>query len=385
MNNFLLKKISISKTFFALLIFTIFFPFVPGIIPGSDTQPFFLIYYTLFNIVILNSMELQREYFLKYSSMFIPLVFVFIFSLIVINANSISTDKTIYWTRYISFVQFLLALFWGIYSKKFFDEKTFLKIIVIYLFMTFIYYLSNGLIENVLIPSRNDSFDALASSGRGARTLSPEPSFFALHVFNLYLIYKLLFNNITIFEKWIFYLVSICLILSLSGYGFLILLALIIVRYPLRFIICLTIGILMSGFWISYLESFQNFRSISLLVNIVKNDPLLVLKSDKSFDSRILSFNKYVDSIGNNFFLGDSFTLFEGGGFISIISAFGIIIFVFFALFVFKILFSDFKLDLKILLILWFIINFLSGPIGIPTIGLIIGLVLRKKRQFPTS
>jgi hypothetical protein len=380
MNNIIFKKYSISKTVFSLLIYTIFFPFVPGVIPGSDTQPFFLIYYLLFNLIILNNVKLQQEYFMKYSNMFLPLAFVLLTSIILINANSIVIDKMIYWTRFISFVQFTFAIFFGVSSKCFFTEKTFIWILCIYLFMTFIYFISNGYIENALIPSRNDSFDTLTSTGRGARTLSPEPSFFALHIFNLYLIYKLLFKNNSVFDKWVFYLVSACLILSLSGYGFLLLFALIIVRYPVRFFIFSIVSMVMSGFWVSYLESFQNFRSISLLVSIFKNDPLIVLKADRSFDSRISSFNKYIESISDNFLVGDSFSLFEGGGFISVISAFGFLGIVFFIFFLVSIFISNLKLDLKFLLVLWFIISFMSGPIGIPTIGLIVGLVIRTNK-----
>lgn len=385
MNNFLFKKISISNIIFSLLVFTIFFPFVPGIIPGSDTQPFFLIYYLLFNLIVLNNIELQKKYFLSYSSMFIPLVFILLISIILINTNSVVMNKMIYWTRYVSFVQFIFAIYWGISSRYFFEKETFNKILWIYLFMTFLYFIFNGAIENLLIPSRNDSFDALASTGRGARTLSPEPSFFALHIFNLYLIYKLLFYKNSVNEKLIFYLVALCLVLSLSGYGFLLLLALIIARYPFRFFIFFAFSILTSGIWVGYLESFNNFRAISLIVSIIKNDPLIVLKSDRSFDSRILSFNKYLDSISNNLFFGDSFSLFEGGGFISVISAFGLLGVCFFLLFLLKLLFSNFKIDLKFLLILWFVINFMSGPIGIPTIGVIIGLVFRRNKFSFTS
>lgn len=384
MNNFLYKKYSFSKIFFNAIFFTIYFPFIPGIIPNTDTQPFFLLLNLLLIVHITFNNLLQKKQLFTNYKFIVDLFLILLISFIITNANSLLIDKNIYWTRYISFLQFVSAILFGIFSIYFVDFKTHYKIIILYAVLTIFYFLSNGFLENLLISSRSDSFEALKSSGRGARTLSPEPSFFALHIFNLFLIYKLVFNNKIIkYENHIFILTIFCLIFSLSGYGFVLALLLLLYKFPKIILSISIIVILFLNFFLSKIESLQNFRALSLIIDVVKNDPLIVLKSDRSFYSRLESFNKYIDSISSHFIIGDTFTLFQGGGFISLISAFGILAMFFFLFIIYKICFG--KLKIKFLLILWLLINFISGPIGIPTLGFIIGLIMRNNKNTLTS
>ncbi|HYK75084.1 MAG TPA: hypothetical protein VEV44_18465, partial [Pseudoneobacillus sp.] len=254
--------------------------------------------------------------------------------------------------------------------------------IVFWVFSIFsvIFFLSHGLVERILIPARNDSFEMLVNSGRGARTLSPEPSFFALHVFNLYIIFYLLATKESILKygNIIFLLASFCLMISLSGYGFVIFLLIFFMRYTKISLTMAFLLILSSGVLISYLDSLQNFRGIRLLTTVLVENPMVLL-NDASFLSRFGSFIAYLQNIKENYIIGDGFTLLQGGGFISIVSSLGIIA----ALFLIYILFEIFTLKksgfkIKIILIFWFLINLFSGPIGIPTLGVIIGLILRK-------
>jgi hypothetical protein len=384
MNNLLFKKYSFSKIFLNAIFFTLYFPFIPGIIPNTDTQPLFLLFNLIFVIFISLNKYFQNIYLISNNKYILDSIIILIISFIIISTNAFLIEKSIYWTRYISFLQFVAAILFGIFSIYFVDFKTHYKIIILYAVLTIFYFVSNGFLENLLISSRSDSFEALKSSGRGARTLSPEPSFFALHIFNIFLIYKLAFNNKIIkYENHIFILTLFCLIFSFSGYGFALALILLLYKFPKIILIISIIVILFLNFFLKKIESLQNFRALSLIIDIVKNDPLIVLKSDKSFYSRLESFNKYIDSISSHFIIGDTFTLFQGGGFISLISAFGILAMCFFLFIIFKICFG--KLKIKLLLILWLLINFISGPIGIPTLGFIIGLIMRNNKNTLTS
>jgi hypothetical protein len=377
MNNFIYKKYSFSKIILNSIFFTIYFPFIPGIIPNTDTQPFFL----FLNLILISHISLniylQKKYLVEKNKYLPEFLLIFLISIILILTNSFFIEKNIFWTRYMSFLQLLTAILFGTFSLFFIDLKSHKNIIVLYAILTIFYFITNGFLENILIPSRTDTFEALKSTGRGARTLSPEPSFFALHIFNLFLIYKIIFNGNLKYEIIIFALTIFCLLFSLSGYGFILVLILLINKYPkIIFTILITITLFLN-FFLTKIEPLQNFRAISLTLDVLKKDPLIVLKSDRSISSRLISFDKYIESIKDHFIFGDTFTLFQGGGFISLISAFGILAMIFFFFILIRILFS--KLQITFLLFFWFLINFISGPTGIPTLGFIIGLILRNK------
>jgi len=265
------------------------------------------------------------------------------------------------------------------------SERKFKNVLAVYILFTFIFFLGHGMVENILIPSRSASFSNLSNMGRGASTLSPEPAFFALHVFNLYIIFNLIFGQTVKPRKqfFVFIAVCFCLMTSLSGYGVLILFAIILVRYLWPSLISLAILFALSGFIIDFLSEYQQFRAIGLLVKVISSDPSILLSSDASIASRLGSFTAYLQSIKDNILIGDGFTLLQGGGFISLVSAMGVLAFLFlFLLFVYILNYKGMPLRFRLLLFLWFFLNFFSGPIGIPTLGFIAGLIIRHRFNY---
>jgi hypothetical protein len=99
--------------------------------------------------------------------------------------------------------------------------------------------------------------------------------------------------------------------------------------------------------------------------------------TDLSFATRFNSFFAYIDRFINNLFIGDGFSLFQGGGFISIVASLGLVGFFIILFLLFKIFRTIKSGKLKYLLIFWFFLNLFSGPIGIPALGIIFGLIIR--------
>ncbi len=365
-----------------LFTLTVFFPFLPALISSADTQP------TLFMLAITAILLflISPNFFGSHLNQdFTILVYVFaliLISFISILINSIFYDQIIILPRYISFLQFLAALIFGYTNSFYFFKKYANSIFVIYFIFTIIYFVTNGLIENTLIKSRffSEGKD-LASMGRGARTLSPEPSFFAIQMFNLLLIYTLLlekegikkvFNN-----KLVIFIVSFCLLCSLSGYGFAIFFIILAAFFTRYIIVLFGFAIFFNSLIIDLLDGFSNLRGIGLILKVIKNNPLILATTDRSFATRFNSFFAYIDRFTNNLFIGDGFSLFQGGGFISIVASLGLVGFFIILFLLFKI-FSTIKSGkLKYLLIFWFFLNLFSGPIGIPALGIIFGLIIR--------
>ncbi len=367
-----------GKVLHNLIFFTILFPFIPSIIPSTDTQPtFFLLFLLSIFYVLIYPKFLHNYYNLSYNKIYLifSLLGLILFSVLIARLH---IDKPTLYTRIISFLQFAAAIFFTYNTKNFLRAKDIKTTVLIFAVFSIVFFLSHGLVERILIPGRTDSFELLQKTGRGARTLSPEPSFFALHMLNLYLIYCLVVGSE--FKKksdaLVFWTVCFCLLISLSGYGFVIFLILLFMRYTKLSMIFLILLVISSTYIAQYLESFQSFRGFKLLAKLLADDPSILLK-DKSFSGRLGSFVTYMGNIKDNFIAGDGFTLFQGGGFISIVSSLGIMAVIFFIFFIYRLLAKRISGKLKALLVFWFLINLFSGPIGIAPLGVIIGLILR--------
>ena len=373
-------RFSPGKVLHSLIFFTILFPFVPALIPSTDTQPTFLLLFLCSIFYLIVKVQYQKNYYhLSYGKlgMLFSLLGLIFFSVLVARLH---IDQPTLWARIISMLQFSFALFFAYTTTYFLKDKHLKTTIIIFAVFSIVFFLTQGMLERILMPGRTDSFEVLQKSGRGARTLSPEPSFFALHILNLYIIYC--FVATTEFKKRngaiVFWLVSFCLMISFSGYGFVIFLILLALRYTKTAMIFTLLLLVASGFMVSYLESFQSFRGFRLLAIVLANDPSVLLQ-DASFSSRFGSFFVYLQNIRDNFILGDGFTLLQGGGFVSIVSSLGILAACFLIFVIREILIlkgSNWKI--KFLLIFWFLINLFSGPIGVPTLGVIIGLTIRR-------
>lgn len=372
-------KFSPGKLLFGVLFFTILFPFIPSLIPSSDTQPTFLLFFSCSLFYVLIAYQYQKNYFnLTYNKILIVFL---VFGIIIVSVAfaRIFISSPVLWTRIISFLQFVFAIFFALNATYFFKLKTLKTVFLVFAAFSVVFLLTNGLIERILIPGRTETYSMLSFSGRGASTFSPEPSFFALHILNLYIVFLLLSNTeVQVkYGKIVFCAASFCLLSSLSGYGFFIFLVLFFARYTKVSLVFLLILLLSSSFILSSLEAYVNFRGVKLLTMILLENPSVIMQ-DASFVSRFGSFFAYIENIKNYFLIGDGFTLAQGGGFISIVSSLGIIAICFMIFLIIEI----FKLPkngtkIKLILIFWFLINLFSGPIGIPIIGVIIGLIIR--------
>jgi len=242
----------------------------------------------------------------------------------------------------------------------------------VYVIFTFVYYFTGGIVEEFLIGSRAAGVsELLAQSGRGARTLSPEPSIMAVHILNIILLNCLTFKNTEIGSK-ILLLALIPLFGSLSGYGFFIAFSLLLIFYPSVFIGILVI-LLLSLSTFNFNFDFNGMRA-SVIIEGMRENGIGFLLQDGSFNSRFYSFLEYKDAFVHAFPFGEAFTIFGGGGIVSLISALGLVGLLFFLGVFALLLFSHYSIRLKALFSVWLTVYFISGSFAVPLFGLILGV-----------
>ena len=385
MRNIFVQSESVSIILEKLLLFTLFFPYIPGIVRSTDTQPTFtLLIFCAFGFILMQRRTGNNLFKLTNGTIFVLLSLLY-FAIFSSSANVLVSEEKVYPIRLFSFIQFVLAVLFGMYNKLELEEGYFKKTLLIYVVFTLIFFISRGLIEDFLIGSRDESTEVLLQTGRGAKTLSPEPSQFALQIFNILVIYLLWFSSkkhkisVSIFLPCMF-----CFLSSLSGYGFVLLLVLIVVRFPRASFIGF-LGLLASSpYIIGYLEFIgANRRIFHLLIVLYNKGIVNLFQSDSSIGTRIGSFMAYIERAGDFFLIGDGFSLLKGGGFISLIASLGLVALLFFIFVVARILFlKDFSFLYKAVVIFWFIMNCISGSVAVPPIGFIIGLILTHKTIF---
>ncbi len=393
----LLNKIRDTKvrnTISFIFIISIFFPFIPSYISTTDTQPTLMIIALIAIYFFVNYPDFYQKYKSQDFTVLIYIFYVIAFSYLSILINTFLMGNGVLPGKYFSFLQFLVAIVFG-YSNSFelFDKYA-NKVFTIYFIFTIIYFLTNGAVENLLILSREYAVGKdLASQGRGSRTLSPEPSFFALQIFNLFLIYSLILvrkGELNLFKnKKIIVIVCFCLLSSLSGYGFMVLFV-ILSAFFFRYILASVVFVLIfKSYIINYFSEYAYMRAVGLIFKALNNNPLLILSVDRSFVSRFASYQAYVYNFQHHPIIGDGFSLDQGGGFVSILASLGfvglIVVFYFFI----KIFSNVNNRKLIYILFFWFLINFFSGPLGIPPLGIILGLIIRPnfiyKEQLPNA
>lgn len=346
-------------------------PYIPSVIPGTDSQPTFsLVLISVLTLFLFNH-KFVKQPFITREGLAITLILTITVSVGLVY-NYFVADNKIYVPRLIAFTQFLIALFFGASKLFYLPEKWLVRFLVVYVVFTVIYYATGGMVEDLLIKSRGaGGTEVLAVTGRGARTLSPEPSILSVHILNMVLMYSLFFKKARLGIKT-FILVLIPLIGSLSGYGFFIALALILIYYPIQAIVSAGIGILAFGQVLLNME-LSGLRILFILNGLREFGPQFLLL-DKSFRSRFNSFNDYLVSFQETFPFGDAFTLFSGGGFVSIISGLGLIGLLFYISLLFLLMVSNYPIQLKLLFFVWLLVYLLSGSFGVPLVGLIVGL-----------
>ena len=377
---------SASTVLNGLLVWTVLVPFLPVVIRSSDTQPNFLLVFALALATSFAFPGTGRRLF-RFTIPGTALALVVLSTLygFLLTANIIERDSSIP-SRLVSFAQFSAAAFWA-YSGKFeWSEKILLRSLIAYAIFTVIYFATHGAIENALIHSRVENAEVLFSMGRGARTLSPEPSFFALQVFNIFVLARILLaqkpDSTINSAKWVF-VTCFCLAASFSAYGALLLLLVVLATHPRIFVL---LGVLTIAAWSvvsNYLANYESVRAIKVLLAVFSAQ--FSFKELTSFDasvaSRLLSFGDYVRSFLAHPLIGNGFSLYQGGGFVSIVAAFGLVALGFFIWLLTRILGGSFDRRTKIVLAAWFLLNFLSGPIGVPIIGVIVGKLFARKRS----
>lgn len=346
-------------------------PYVPSLIPGTDSQPTFsVVMIGVIGLLLFNPTFIKQPIFTRHGIALTLLLLVTLF--VGLFYNQFVAGNSIYVPRLIAFTQFLIAMTFGASRLFYLPEKWLFRFLIVYGAFTVVFYATGGLVEELLIRSRGSAgAEILVETGRGARTLSPEPSIMSVHIFNMLLVYSLFFKKAKL-DFRTFLLVLFPLIASLSGYGFFLALALIVIYYPMHAIASAGVGLLTFGKLLLNME-LSGFRILFILNGLREYGPQFLLL-DASFRSRYNSFNQYLLSFQESFPFGDAFTIFSGGGFVSIISGLGLVGLLFYLSLLFLLVVSNYPIQVKLLFFVWLLVYLLSGSFGVPLVGLIVGL-----------
>jgi hypothetical protein len=369
-----------------LLMLVVLFPFVPSIIPATDTQPTFLVLLAVSLVLAAMSSTIGlATYRVSLAGAAGVLLVAAILYGCLIVANSVQPDATSL-SRFASFLQFAGAVWWAYSSRLEWTKRVILAALLAYAILTVVYFATGGLLEDLLIRSRTEDAAFLFATGRGARTLAPEPSFFALQIFNIFVLARLLRlpERMSRLERSAFVALTVgCLASSLSAYGGVIAIVVLGVSYPRTFAVAALASISAVGLLYSHFEEWQSVRVIRILLLVFQSGGSVaaLITSDASFSSRVGSFSEYVRAFREHPIIGNALSLNQGGGFISLIAGFGMAGAIFFLVLVARIALGRRSLSTRVLLLVWFVINFISGPIGVPILGVIIGRIFADARS----
>lgn len=360
-----------------LIFLTATFPFLIPLVPSTDSQPTFSLFALLFAAAAL-AQCFNRDVFIRRDGFFLASA-VFgcglIWLCLSVIVNGLAIDNI---NRIVSFIMFQIALATGLLNHRLFTKERVLTALKAYLVFTVIFFLSRGKIESLIIQSRGEAITMLLNKGRGASTLSPEPSFFAFQIFTLFLLARLtVWEKMTARQKHTVQLITIgLLVASLGGYG-LIYAAMVIFLSGRRYIFgsailggCALLAVA-SFFDISSLRFVKLFTSISS--NIASSNWEL---KDVSILVRLTSFQEYLNIFKEHPFLGDGFRFYGGGGLVSLLASLGFYGLMLILTAVTAVIFLDTGLRLKLVLLAWLAFQFISGPIGLPFVGLLVGVIL---------
>lgn len=382
METILTRRTGLETVLNGLLVFAVLFPFVPGLVPSSDTQPTFLLLF-LIAIAFAFASPAVGERLLRVSTggaaMLVAIAVVVYAWLVIANTTQ---DAATLPARVVSFTQFALAVVWGYASRQRIRQEHLFAALIVYAVFTVVYFATNGAVEDILVRSRMETSATMLASGRGARTLSPEPSFFALQVFNVYVLGHILVGRAAMTGRrealW-FGCTAFCLIASLSGYGIMLLLIVAAATYPRLTLGAGVAAVVTFAALQGYLEAFRSSRAVGLFLLLVENRGTLaeMMLLDPSLSTRLLSFLEYVRTFMAHPLIGDGFSLYQGGGFVSIVAGLGVMALVFFLVVLSRVLRPDLSFTSRALVAGWFTLHFLYGPVGIPIIGATIGWLLR--------
>lgn len=355
------------------------FPFLVPLIRSTDTQPTFTVLALLLAaLAVLQSLE-SRVTIRRSLVMLAGLVVLFgggwLCVSMLVNAPDAGNVN-----RQVSFFMFLVAVMTGILNRNLITPHRVVAALVVYVVFTGLFFLTKGAIEGVIIRSRSEEgLLQLFVSGRGASTLSPEPSFFAFQVFTLLLLARLtVWSEMSIRARHFMYISSMILLAStLGGYGmvYAAMVALIAgVRYVILSLILATTTI--AAVLALDMDSLRFVRLLFAFASSFGGGGLEF--SDVSVLVRLTSFSQYMQTFANHVIFGDSFIQYGGGGLISLLAATGLFGLILLALTAVLILALVPGLRLKLVMLAWLALQTISGPIGLPLVGLTIGVVLSR-------
>lgn len=365
-----------------LIFLTAAFPFVIPLSPATDTQPTFSLFALAFALVAIvqcfdRNVLLERSHFVLAATLAGGGIIWLGASLAV---NDFATDNP---ARIVSFAMFLIALAAGLLNQQIFTAWRITTALKLYVFFTLLFFATRGALEGLLIQSRGEeALSGLLLTGRGASTLSPEPSFFAFQIFTLFLAARLtVWDQLDRRGRHFVQLTTIGLLLaSFAGYGVLYAAVVIFLagwRYMLPAVVFGGLG-LVALVNVLDIDSLRFVRLFTSLALSLADDNFKV--TDVSTLGRLNSFLDYLQAFLANPMFGDGFRLYGGGGLVSLMGALGLYGLTMVVLIVAAILLLRAGVKLKIALLFWFALQFISGPIGLPLLGVMAGLVMARSR-----
>ena len=212
-----------------LIFFAAAFPFVVPLVPSTDTQPTFALFALFFAAAVSVRSFSQQVTLRKADLLLAGAIFgggiVWLGVSLLVNGFANSNIN-----RLVAFAMMLIAIMVGIINPRVATGRRVSNALKAYTLFTAIFFITHGRLESFIIKTRGDEISQLLLSGRGASTLSPEPSFFAFQIFTLFLIIRFtIWPRIGRRSHHALQLTSIGLLVSsLSGYGILYALAIVL-------------------------------------------------------------------------------------------------------------------------------------------------------------
>jgi hypothetical protein len=283
-------------------------------------------------------------------------------------------------------LQFFAAFIWAHeFNVKVISEKFLFASVIIYSLFTIIFFASGGAVESFLV-SRDVKGEVLLNVGRGARTLSNEPAYFALSIFNIFIYRCLVYSRFRQFkfrDNVFNLLVLLCLFFTYSGFGFAIMVVLMFSLYTWYVI---AIG---SFFGMIYFEEIVKFvnessiRSLTLLKEVLDGNTTSLFDEKsiqgQSLSERFGSFHYYIKNFKKSPIIGTGFyELNRNGGLVSYITEVGFSFILILVFTVVRVLTSNLGFKLLVVVLFWISIRMLSGSVAIPGVGIILGLLFRQ-------
>jgi len=358
------------------------FPFVVPLVPSTDTQPTFTLFVLLFALATV-AQCLSRDVLLPRGGLLLAGV-VFgggvawlCFSIL---ANGFAASNP---NRVASFIMFLIATVTGLLNRRIFSGPRVLTALTAYLFFTILFFLTAGKVESAIIQSRSaDMIYQVGTSGRGASTLSPEPSFFAFQVFTIFLLARMnVWSILDYRRRHIIQLITVLLLIaSFAGYGILYALMVIFLsgrRYVFGFGLLGAVAVTL----IVNVYAIDSLRFVKLFLSIAASLAGGAFElEDVSILVRLTSFQEYWRIFLDRTVFGDAFQFHGGGGLVSLLASLGLYGVLLIVAVVIAISVSRIEGKLKLVLLAWLTLQFISGPIGLPMVGLTIGVLLGRSR-----